>query len=73
MGKIFAKILNNKLVKYLEDNQILKETQHGFRKKRGTSTLLANLYERIAREKGTDRKTLITLVTRDVKKAFDKV
>ena len=42
-------------------------------KKRGTTTHLANLYERIAREKGTDRKTLVTLITRDVKKAFDKV
>ena len=65
-------MLNIKLVKHLEDNNILKETQHGFRKNRGTTTLLANLYERIAREKGTDRRTLITMVTRDVKKAFDK-
>ena len=72
LGKVFAKILNNKLVEHLEENHIIKDTQHGFRKKRSTATLLANLYERIAREKGTDRKTLVTLVTRDVQKAFDK-
>ena len=30
------------------------------------------MYERIAREKD-DRKTLITIVTRDISKAFDKV
>ncbi|CAL4085000.1 unnamed protein product [Meganyctiphanes norvegica] len=73
MGKIFAKLINNKLVQHFERNNTIRETQHGFRKRRGTTTLLANLYERVAREKGTDRKTLITMVTRDVQKAFDKV
>ena len=31
------------------------------------------MYERIAREKGTDRRTLVTMVMRDAQKAFDKV
>ena len=73
IGKIFAKLLNNKLVNHLERNQTLRDSQHGFRRRRGTTTLIANLYERIARHKGTDRRTLITIVTRDVQKAFDKV
>ena len=73
LGKAFAKILNKKLVTHLEDARIIKETQHGFRKKRGTHTLIASLYERIAREKGTDRRTLVTMVMRDAHKAFDKV
>ncbi|CAL4148820.1 unnamed protein product [Meganyctiphanes norvegica] len=73
MGKIFAKLIKNRLVQHFEINNTIRETQHGFRKRRGTTTLLANLYERIAREKGTDRRTLITMVTRDVQKAFDKV
>ena len=72
MGKIFGKILNNKLNDFLKDRNIIKESQHGFRQKRGTSTLLANLYERISREKD-DKKTLITVVLRDVSKAFDKL
>ena len=54
LGKVFAKILNQKLIKHLEDNNFLMDSQHGFRKRRGTATLLANLYERIAREKGTE-------------------
>ena len=73
MGKIYAKLLNRKLVKHLEDNNILKSSQHGFRQKKSTSTLLAQLYERIAREKGTDKKTMIMVVLRDISKAFDKV
>ena len=72
MGKIFGKIINNKLKLFLETNQIIREAQHGFRSKRGTSTLLANMYERISREKD-DKKTLITLVHRDVSKSFDKL
>ena len=60
-------------MKHLEEGNILKNSQNGFRKKRGTTTLLAQLYGGIGREKGADRKTLVTIVTRDVKKAFDKV
>ena len=72
MGKIFGKIIDSKLKQFLDENHIIRESQHGFRSKRGTSTLLANLYERISREKD-DKKTLITLVHRDVTKAFDKL
>ena len=57
---------------FLEINNIIKDSQHGFRSKRGISSLIANLYERIAREKD-DKKTLITVVLRDISKAFDKV
>ena len=72
MGKLFGKIINIKLNEFLKARNIIKESQHGFRSKRGTTTLLANMYERICREKD-DRKTLITIVLRDVSKAFDKV
>ena len=72
MGKIFGKIINKKLKEFLQLHNILKDSQHGFRSKRGTSSLIANLYERISREKD-DKKTLITIVLRDISKAFDKV
>ena len=51
MGKIFGKILNNKLNNFLQSHNIIKDTQHGFRPKRGTSSLIANTYERISRGK----------------------
>ena len=73
MGKIFAKILNNKLIKHLEENNIIRESQHGFRKRKSTNTLIASLYERLAREKAGGRNTLITMILRDIKKAFDRV
>ena len=64
--------MNIKFLEHLEENNILRESQYGFRKKRGTSSLLTQLYERVARAK-SDKRTLVTLVLRDVKKAFDKV
>ena len=74
LGKVFAKLLNNKLVNHLEENNIIRPSQHGFRKKKSTSTLLAQLYERIAKEKGVHKKrTMVTMVLRDVSKAFDKI
>ncbi|CAL4198608.1 unnamed protein product, partial [Meganyctiphanes norvegica] len=36
MGKVFAKLINNKLIKHFENNNTMRDTQHGFRKKRGT-------------------------------------
>ena len=72
LGKAFARILHKMLVTHLEETGTIKESQHGFRKRRGTHTLIANLYERISREKGTDRRTLVTMVLRDASKAFDK-
>ena len=72
LGKIFGKILNKKLWQFMDHHDIIRDSQHGFRSKRGINSLLANMYERIAREK-YDKKTLITIVTRDISKAFDKV
>ncbi|CAL4097163.1 unnamed protein product, partial [Meganyctiphanes norvegica] len=73
LGKVFATILNKKLVTHLENNNFIRESQHGFRKKRSSTTLIANLYERLAREKSGGKNTLATMVLRDVRKAFDKV
>merc|ERR1711888_339585 len=35
LGKVFAKLINIKLVKHPEERNIFKNSQHGFRKKRG--------------------------------------
>ena len=72
MGKVLGKILNEKLNEFLQSKNIIRDSQHGFRSKRGTSSLIANMYERIAREKD-DKKTLITIVQRNITKAFDKI
>lgn len=70
-GKLFEKIINARLLKYLENNNKLNKRQHGFRKERGTQTALAIITETIALAKA--KKENINLVLRDIKKAFDKV
>ena len=72
MSKIYSRIINNKLKDFLEQNNCIRDTQFGFRKKRGTSSLLTQMYELIARTK-CNKKTLVTIVSRDVSKAFDKL
>ena len=44
MGKIFERILKRNCVEFLENNNILHNTQHGFRKNR---SCLSNLLEYI--------------------------
>ena len=51
MSKIYSRIINNKLKDFLEQNNCIRDTQFGFRKKRGTSSLLTQMYELIARTK----------------------
>ena len=72
MSKIYSRIINNKLKEFLEENNIIRDTQFGFRRKRGTASLLTQLYELISRTK-CNKKTLVTIVSRDVSKAFDKI
>lgn len=70
-GKLLEKILNNRLLTYLENNNVLNHRQHGFRKHRGTHTALAIITETIAIARA--RNEQVNLILRDIKKAFDKV
>ena len=42
VGKLFERIIRDYLVKFLEDNKLLRDSQHGFRTKR---SCLTNLLE----------------------------
>ena len=70
-GKIFEKILNNRIIQHLEMNNLQNPRQHGFRKNRGTHTAIAILSELIATAIGNGNK--VNVVLRDISKAFDKV
>lgn len=70
-GKLLEKIINKRLRCYLEHNNKLPPTQHGFRTSRGTDTALTTIHETIAHH--VARRKQLYLVLRDVSKAFDKV
>ena len=70
-GKLLEKLLNRRLINHLEEQHQFNDHQHGFRKKRGTETALAMIWESIA--KGLQHNLKVLLTSRDIKKAFDRV
>ena len=47
-GKIFEKIINNRITLFMESNNLLSPNQFGFRKGRGTQQAIATIYDKIA-------------------------
>ena len=70
-SKILEKIINKKLIEFTEENDLQNNSQHGYRKNRGTNTATALIYELIASGKANNN--IINIVFRDIKGAFDKV
>ena len=70
-GKVFARIVNGRLVRRFEQNQILPETQCGFRSGRGTADMIFTLRMalEVARAKHVPRYALFV----DLMKAYDSV
>ena len=70
IGKIWERLVNDKLVSHLEKNKILSDNQHGFRPFRGTTPNLIQLWERIMSKVETEG-GLVELWNYDLQKAFD--
>ena len=71
MSKIFTSVLNNRLSKYLEDNDNLNETQSGFRKEYSTTDDIMALYGHLECVKS--RRNKLYCCFADFTKAFDNV
>ena len=70
IGKIWERLVKDKLVTHLEENNLLSKHQHGFRPFRGTTTNLLYLRELIM-DKVEKEKAPIELWNYDLSKAFD--
>ena len=70
IGKIWERIVNDKLVNHLERNKIFSNNQHGFHPFRGTTTNLIQLWEKIMSKVETEG-GLVELWNYDLQKAFD--
>jgi exonuclease III len=68
-SKILEKIMANRLVTYLEDNQILNKFQFGFRKAHSTSHPMVHLLNKLA--DSLNSKKFSAVIYCDLKKAFD--
>ena len=71
ISKVFEKILNSRLVSFIEKNKILTNHQYGFRKNYSTTLAITDLYESLLEKK--ERGEISCLLFLDFAKAFDTV
>ena len=69
--KILETLIRDKLVSHLEDKNLLKNTQHGFRNKRSCLTNLLDFFYDILNH--YDESKAVDIIYLDFQKAFDKV
>ena len=71
ISKVLEKIVSSQLTAYLETNNLLSKSQHGFRPKLSTETALLKICDRIYNN--IDNKKISLLLLLDLSKAFDSV
>jgi len=69
--KIFETLVRDRLVKHLEENSLIRESQHGFRKGRSCLTNLLTFLDKVTG--CIDSGNSVDVVFLDFAKAFDKV
>ena len=70
VGKVFEKLVNNRIVDHLEKGGLFSDFQNGFRPSRSTADLPAVVSDRIAR--AFSRCAATPAVTLDISKSFDR-
>ena len=74
MMKIFERIIRKQLVNFLNVNNLLNPTQHGFRQGRSCLSALLNVYDNILSMLSSAKNdSCIDMIYLDYAKAFDKV
>ena len=71
VGKLLESIIRDKIVEFLESNNLIKDSQHGFRQKRSCLSNLLTFYNDLFTEYDNSRS--LDVVYLDFQKAFDKV
>ena len=71
LSKILEKVVATQLMEHLENNQLISNTQHGFRKHLSTETALLQLTNAIY--KNIDNKKISLLMLFDLSKAYDSI
>ena len=71
LSKVFERIINNRLTKYLENNKLLSDQQFGFRPKRSTSQAVHKLTNFISSNLDNGMYTIGIFL--DLAKAFDTI
>ena len=71
IGKIFESIITSRIKSHLEDRELIKDSQHGFRERRSCLTNLLEFFNTVFSE--VDNFKSFDVIYLDFKKAFDTV
>ena len=71
VGKLMESLIRDKTVAFLESNNIIKDSQHGFRNKRSCLTNLLDFFHHVYNQ--FDNTRAVDIIYLDFQKAFDKV
>ena len=71
LGKLLERIINSRLMYYLEKNHLLSDEQAGFRKCRSTEDQITYIAQKVEDAFQEKKQTIVVWV--DMEKAFDKV
>ena len=67
------RLVKGRLITHLEMNNLIGDSQHGFRNKRSCLTSLLDFFDQVIYTYDTDNNKAVDLVYLDFQKAFDKV
>ena len=67
------RLVKGRLITHLEMNNLIIDSQHGFRNKRSCLTSLLDFFAQVIDTYDTDNNKAVDLVYLDLQKAFDKV
>ncbi|GBM15101.1 RNA-directed DNA polymerase from mobile element jockey [Araneus ventricosus] len=70
-GKVFEKLLTNRLVTYLEDNKLSSDHQYGFRKGRSTEDALMRI--KLFIETAKESEMVSCMISLDIQNAFNSI
>ena len=71
VGKVLERVIYNKLIYFLDDNNLIYKYQAGFLAHHSTETQLVEMYHNICKE--LDKRNGVQMVFCDYSKAFDRV
>ena len=71
--KTMERLIKGKIIAHLEGNNLIGDSQHGFRSKRSCLTSLLDFFARVIDTYDTGNNKAVELIYVDFQKAFDKV
>ncbi|KAK4819370.1 hypothetical protein QYF61_001649 [Mycteria americana] len=73
LGKVMEQIILSAIMLYVQDNQVIRPSQHGFMKGRSCLTNLFSFYVKVTRTRLVDEGKAVDIVYLDFSKAFDTI